>query len=89
MALPTLKCSSETRPLTKGQRQKTERAEQECGRNVAGYALKDQLRNAVITNELNIFNLSNMIRNNRVNYLHCVERMEAERLPKQLMDYAP
>jgi hypothetical protein len=48
MAVPTLTYSSETRTSTKKQRQKTETAEMNFFRNVAGYTLQDQIRNTVI-----------------------------------------
>jgi hypothetical protein len=38
---------------------------------------------------LNIFNLNARIQNNRLNWIHHVERMEPERIPAQIMDYAP
>jgi hypothetical protein len=38
-------------------------------------------------NELNIFNLNNIIQNNRLNWIQHVERMNPERIPKQLMEY--
>jgi hypothetical protein len=53
-------------------------------RNVAGYSLKDQMRNAVIREELNTFNLNN-IQNKRFNWFHHVERMEPESIPKHLL----
>jgi hypothetical protein len=87
MAIPTLTCSSETWALTKKQRQKIETAEMKFLRNVAGYALKGQIRNTVIRNELKIFSINNIIQNNRLNWIHHVGRMEPERIPKQLMDY--
>jgi hypothetical protein len=58
-------------------------------RNVAGYTLKDQIRNTVIRNELKIFSVNNRIKKNRLNWIHHVGRMEPERIPKQLMDYTP
>jgi hypothetical protein len=89
MAIPTLTYSSETWTLTKKQRQKIETAEMKFLRNVAGYTLKDQIRNTVIRNELKIFSVNNRIQNNRLNWIHHVARMEPERIPKQLMDYTP
>jgi hypothetical protein len=89
MAIPTLTYSSETLTLTKKQRQKIETAEKKFLRNVSGYTLKDQIRNTVIRNELNIFSENNRIQNNRLNWIHRVGRMEPERIPKQLMDYTP
>jgi predicted DNA-binding protein (UPF0278 family) len=47
MAIPTLTYSSETWTLTKKQRQNIETAEMKFLRNVAGYTLKDQIRNTV------------------------------------------
>jgi hypothetical protein len=56
--------------------------------DVAGHTLKDQIRNSLIRNELNIFNLNIIIQNSRLNCVHHIERMEAERIPKELMGYA-
>jgi hypothetical protein len=56
---------------------------------VAGYTLKDQIRNTVIRNELKVFSVNNRIQNNRLNWIHHVGRMEPESIPKQLMDYKP
>jgi hypothetical protein len=56
---------------------------------VAGHKLKDQIRNTVIRNKLNIFNLKNIIQNNELKWIHNFERMEPERIPKRLMDYTP
>jgi hypothetical protein len=57
--------------------------------NVTGHKLKDNIKNGVIRNELNIFNLTNEIQNNGLNWIHHVERMETERIPQQFMDCAP
>jgi hypothetical protein len=38
--------------------------------------------------EINIFNLNNRIQINRLNWIHHVERMKREGIPK-LMDYTP
>jgi hypothetical protein len=70
------------------QKQKLETTEMKFLTNVAGYKLKDQIRNTVIRNEL-IFNLSNIVPNNRLNWIQDVERMEPGRTPKQIMDYTP
>jgi hypothetical protein len=75
--------------IDKKQRQKIETAEMKFLRNVAGYTLKDQIRNTVIRNELKVFSLNNRIQNSRLNWIHHVGRMEPERIPKQLMDYTP
>jgi hypothetical protein len=53
------------------------------------YTLEDSIRNTVIGNKLNIFNLNNTIENNRINWIHHVERMEPEHILKRLMDYTP
>jgi hypothetical protein len=34
-----------------------------------------------------VFNLNNRIRNNRLNLINHVQRLEPERIPKQLIDY--
>jgi hypothetical protein len=39
--------------------------------------------------KLNTFNLNNVTRINRLNWIHRVERKEPERIPKQLMGYTP
>jgi hypothetical protein len=49
--------------------------------------LNDQSINTVITSELSILNLNNRIRNNRFNWIHHVEGIEPERIPKQLMGH--
>jgi hypothetical protein len=43
-------------------------------RNLVGYAFKDQIRNTVIRNEINIFNLNSSIQNNKLNSIHYVVR---------------
>jgi hypothetical protein len=53
------------------------------------YTLGDRIKNTVIRNELNIFNLNNIIRSNRFNWITHVERVEHQRIPKQLLDYTP
>jgi hypothetical protein len=58
-------------------------------RNVAGYTLKDQIRNTVIRNELKIFSVNSRIQNNRLDWIHHVGRMEPERIPMRLMAYTP
>jgi hypothetical protein len=50
---------------------------------------QDQIRNTVIRNELTIFSVNNRIQNNRLNWIYHVGRMAPERIPKQLMGYAP
>jgi hypothetical protein len=47
--------------------------------------LKDQIRNTVVRNKLNtcISNLNNTIQKNRLSWIHRVERMEPEGIPKQ------
>jgi hypothetical protein len=52
-----------------------------------GYRLKYQIRNTVIINELNIFKLNIIIQNNGIIWIHHVEIMEPENIPKQLMNY--
>jgi hypothetical protein len=52
------------------------------------YTFRDPIRNTVIRNKLNIFNLSDMIRNNGLNWIHHAERMETYCIPKQLVDCA-
>jgi hypothetical protein len=44
-------------------------------------------RNTVIRNELNIFNSNNTIHNNGIHCIYHDERMEPDRIPKQLMGY--
>lgn len=72
---------------SRGKRWRT--AEIKFRRNVAGYTLKDQIWITVIVNKWKIFNLNNIIRNNSLNWIHCVERLVAEHIPKQLRDYTP
>jgi hypothetical protein len=55
-------------------------------RYVPGHKLKDQIRNELNTR---IFNLNNVIQNNRLNWISYFERMEPESIPKQLMDCVP
>jgi hypothetical protein len=49
----------------KKQRQKIGRAEMKFLRNVTRFVLKDEIRNTVIRNKLNISNLNNRIKDNR------------------------
>jgi hypothetical protein len=53
--------------------------------NVAGYKLKDKIRNTAIRNELN--NNILVVQNNRPKWIYRVERMEPERISELLMDY--
>jgi hypothetical protein len=78
MAVPPLACSSHTH---KNAEEKDR--EMKFLRNVAGYTIKCRVRNTVIMNELNIFDLNNRIQNNRLNWINDVERLKPERVPKQ------
>jgi hypothetical protein len=53
-------------------------------RNVAGYILKDLIRGMMTRNKLNILHLNNRIQKNGLNWIHHVERVAHERIPKQL-----
>jgi hypothetical protein len=70
--------------INKEQRQKTETAEMKFLRNSVVYALEDQIRN-----NLHIFNLNNRIQNNSLNWIHYMESLDPECIPKQLKDYMP
>jgi hypothetical protein len=49
-------------------------------RKVAGYALEGQIRNTVIRDKLNIFNINNIIQNDRLHLIYHVERTKPERI---------
>jgi hypothetical protein len=75
--------------LTKKKMQKIGTAEMKFLTNLIVYTLEDPIRNTVIRNKLTTFNLNNTIQNNRINWIHHIERIEPERIPKQLMDHTP
>jgi hypothetical protein len=88
-ALLSLTHSSETWALIEEQRQKTGAAQMKILRDIAGYTLQDRIRNTMIRNELNIFNLNEIIQNDSTNWIHHVERVTPENIPKQLMVCTP
>jgi hypothetical protein len=87
MAIPALTHRSETWTLTKEAEAKA--AKTKFLGTVVGYTLKYQIRKTVIRKKRNMYNLNNIIQNNGLNWMHHVDRMEPERIPKPLMDYTP
>jgi hypothetical protein len=87
VVIAALTCSSETLASVKKQRRKRETADTRLHMNVARHILKDRIGIPVVRNELNIFNLNIIIQNCRLNWIHRADRMEAERIPKQVMGY--
>lgn len=75
--------------MTKEQKYKIETVAIKFSRNVAKNTLKDQIRNTVIRNELNIFSFEDRIWNNLCKWNYHTEIMESECIPKQLMNYIP
>jgi hypothetical protein len=58
-------------------------------RSVAGYTLLDQNRSTDIRSELNIFNLTERIEQQKENWHEHILRMTTDRLPKVLLNYKP
>jgi hypothetical protein len=57
--------------------------------SVAGYTLLDQKRKTDIRSELEIFNLTERIENQKENWHEHILRMTTDRLPEVLLNYKP
>jgi hypothetical protein len=67
MAVPLLIYASENWTINRSDKEKTESAEMQFLRSVAGYTLLDQKRSTDIRSELNIFNLIERIEKQKEN----------------------
>jgi hypothetical protein len=74
--------------LNKVDRRKTENAELKFLRRVAGYALRDEVRNTTIREELQIFNIGERIQSRKTEWHEHLSRMEQQRIA-QIMFYKP
>jgi hypothetical protein len=57
--------------------------------NVARNTAIDEIKNSVIPNELNVYNLNYRFRNVISKWNHHIARIKPEPIPKQLMDSTP
>jgi hypothetical protein len=56
---------------------------------VAGYTLKDQVRNDNIREQLGIFNANDRIQQNKKNRYEHILRMDPRRITEQILQYKP
>lgn len=89
MAVPMLLYGSEFWILTKKEERRIEAAEMKFLRSVAGYTLFDRKRSEDIRRELSIFKLIDIIKQYRNDWKQHIQRMEADRIPKLMMNYNP
>jgi hypothetical protein len=72
--------------MTKGNRGKDRSSRNQTFYECSGIHVEGSDLKHVIRNELNIFNLNNIIQN-RLNFVDLIETMEAELIKKQLIDW--
>lgn len=89
MAVPTLTYACENWTINRSDKRKIETAEMKFLRSVAGYRLLDKKPSKEIREELNMDNLIDRIQNLKLNWLHHIERMSSNRLPRVLLNYHP
>ena len=89
MATPMLTYGSETWTITKKDQSRIQSAEMKFLRKVKGCTLEDQIKNSEIRKELNIFCMNDRIENGKTRWKVHIDRMETERLVRQVIDYRP
>jgi hypothetical protein len=87
LALPSVLCGSECRPLTKKDLRQIEAAEMRYFRLVSGYRRTDQRKNEDIRQDLNIFNLREKINACQQHYYKKILRMQTDRITRKPLDY--
>jgi hypothetical protein len=80
---------SENWAMNRAGRRTAEAAEMKLLRYVAGYTLKDQVRNDNIRQQLGIFNLNDRIQRNKKNCHEHILRMDPRRITQQILQYKP
>jgi hypothetical protein len=88
MAVPMLMCGSENLAMNRADRT-VEAVEMKFLRYVAGYTLKDQVRNDNTRQQLGIFSLHNRIQQNKKNWHEAILRMVPRRITQQILQYKP
>lgn len=89
IAIPTCLYGSETWTMTKRDISRLQAAEMRFLRATAGYSLTDRKRNTDIRKELNAENLIKKVEEYRSSWSQHVQRMNNDRIPKQIMEYKP
>jgi hypothetical protein len=87
MEVPMLMYGSENWAMNREDRRIVEAAEMEFLKCVAGYTLKDQVRNDNIRQQLGIFNLNDTIQQNKKNWHEHILRMDPRRIT--ILQYKP
>jgi hypothetical protein len=80
MAVPVLLYGCENWALNRVDRRKIETAEIKFLRRVAGYNLRDEVRNSTTREELQIFNTGERIQSRKIEWHEHLSRMEHQRI---------
>ncbi|PSN38586.1 hypothetical protein C0J52_26011 [Blattella germanica] len=88
LAVPLLTYGSENWALNRSGRRRIE-AEMRFLRRVSGHTLWDHIRNTTIREELHIYDLNDKISDMKIQWLQHIDRMDPERLTKQVLHYIP
>jgi hypothetical protein len=75
--------------LNRVDRRKIETAEIKFLRRVAGYTLRDEVRNTIIRKELQIFNIGERVQSRKIKWHEHLSRMEQQGIAQQIMFYRP
>lgn len=89
LAVPILTYGSENWSINRATKKKIETSEMKFLRSVAGLTLLDHQRNEHIRQQLNIFNLTEIIQRQKHNWFQHIRRMNDDRLPKVILNYEP
>jgi hypothetical protein len=87
MAVPVLLYDCENWALNRVDRRKIETAEMKFLRRVAGYTLRDEVRNTTIREELQIFNTGERIQSRQIEWHEHLSQMEQQRIAQEVMFY--
>jgi hypothetical protein len=85
MAVPVLLYGCENWVLNTVDRRKTETAETKFLRRVAGYTLRDEVRNTAIREELQIFNTGERIQSRKIGWHEHLSRVEQQRIAQVVL----
>jgi hypothetical protein len=88
MAVPVLLYGCENWALNRADRRKIETAEIKFLRRVAGFTLRDEVRNTTLREELQIFKTGERIQSRKIEWHEHISRMEQQRIA-QVMFYKP
>jgi hypothetical protein len=89
MAVPVLLHGCENWALNRVDRRKIETAEMKFLRRVAGYTVRDEVRNTTVREELQIFNIGERIQSRKIEWHEHLSRMEQQRIAQQVVFYKP